>query len=66
MPYDHHDPRPLTGAIRHRAHKPWFRPVILVLQVEVRTRLDEPYRQTDWRDAQIEDFAALTELQLKQ
>lgn len=45
----------LTGRTRTRAYKPWFRPLVLILQVEEHHK-GWNVDHTTWRDARLEDL----------
>ena len=62
------DPRGLTGRTRHRVHKPWLGPPVMVLQVEENVRLwdytpsgAEHTLATRWRDARPQDVTVRTD-----
>lgn len=55
-----------TGRVQIRFHKPWFRRMLLVIQVEWEVIWDEDYgshieceRGTVWRDATTQDITHL-------
>lgn len=53
-----------TGRTRLRVQPRWFRPPLLVLQVEVERRYGNPrslktWTRLEWRDAELDDYVIL-------